>query len=191
MQLLAFGDPQHAVEVVTDVVLCHGKVRQSEQALEQFLRQAQRLVVEVGGGTDQRKVFRGQGLQAEPALARLYRHLAVGPIEADVACGYRAQDVEQFAHIHRDGGIRGSGLHCIGGMNADLNLHVAGREQRALCVVLDQHVGQNGQSLATLDYARSLAEQFEQFIARRRQSVHSFFSFFRIGLVVRVDPRWG
>ncbi len=77
MHLLPIGHPQHAVEVVADIVLRHGEVGQAEQALEQLLRQAQGVVAEVGRSAYQRKVFCRQGLQAEAAFGGPNRHLAV------------------------------------------------------------------------------------------------------------------
>jgi len=40
MHLLSIGYPQHAIEVVANIVLRHGEVGQAAQALEQLLRQA-------------------------------------------------------------------------------------------------------------------------------------------------------
>jgi len=116
-------------------------------------------------------------LQAEAAFGGPNRHLAVCPFQRHIARAGRAQDVEQLAHIDCDGRVFRTGLYRLARLQTDLHFHIAGDEQSAIRVVLDEHIGEVGQGLAALDDARSLSEQLEQFIAGRRQSVHSFFSF--------------
>ena len=144
-QELAIDLEQHSVQVVANVLLCHGKMRllqQTQQFLAWNLHRLLRIDV-----LDDRK-FRGrQSRQAETATARLDHHLF--PLDSQRyrnLLGQGAQNIQEFAARNRD--ITGVLNHHLGGSH-ELHFQISGRNRQLSLAHAKQHIGQYRHGLAS------------------------------------------
>jgi hypothetical protein len=110
---------------------------------------------------DHREIVPRQGRQAEARAASIDLHLAFGGGDLDLAAfGQLADDIEQGV----SGNGRRAGLGDVGGHAlVDLEVEVGGHQpQRAIVASLDQHVGQDGNSVAALNDRLDVAEALQE-----------------------------
>ena len=153
-QLLAVDDEQHAVQVITDVLLRHREMDHAEQLPEGLLRNRQARA-EVSRLVDGRELVGGERLERETAFAGAHGEALVGEVERDFARRHRAQDVEQLARGNGGGDLIAA--HAEVGMRGDLEFEV-GREERHVRAILgDQQIGEDRQRMtAFYDTAHGL-----------------------------------
>ncbi|MNI47828.1 hypothetical protein D3C73_1023650 [compost metagenome] len=165
-----FKHQQHAVQVVTDVLLRHGEVHHVEQVAQRALRHGERDVPLLGlsnGG----ELAGGQRLQREAALGRLHRQLVAGQRQAHVAgVRQRFQDVEQLARGNRGGLVVLA--HAEIGMSGDLYFQVGRNKGNLVAFLAHQDVRKNGQGMASFDDARHSRQRFQQCIACGLYELH-------------------
>ena len=108
-----------------------------------------------------REVLLGQAGEVEGRTAGAQHHAAgifglkfdLGPV------GQLAHDVVQRMHRRRRGAIGGDiGCRFVG----DPDIHIRGREFKLTAIGLDQHVGKNGNRVATFNHALDVAQRFHR-----------------------------
>ncbi len=159
LQRALVGDEQHAVEVVADVLLRHRELGAAQEAAQLALRQRQRLQL-VLPEADARIVGRRQRLQVEARAAGAHRHLRARRV--DVEHGVVGQRAQQVLHLARGDGDRlalGAGPLRKRG---DLHLEVGRRHVEPAVLLLEQHIRQNRQRMASFDDAGHRLQRFQQ-----------------------------
>ena len=169
-QLLALSHKQNAIQVVANVVHCHGKRDLVQQVLECFLRNAEHRS-KAGGLLNQRKIFGRQSLQCEAAFAAFEDQLVLTRFQADgLVTGHGPQNIDQLACAH--GGCEIAGVTIQFGFGANLNFQIAGGELQAAACFANQHIRQNGKCVATLNDARHRLQHRQNALLCRFQNDH-------------------
>ena len=78
-----FNHQQNTIQVITQVLLSHGKMNHAQQIFEHFLRQTD-LCHPFFGFLHQREILGGQGLQGKTAFLGLYRHFLAVQLHHDI-----------------------------------------------------------------------------------------------------------
>ncbi len=169
-QGLALGHKQNAVEVVANVLHCHGKRHLAQQVLQRLLWHGKH-GAEGGRFLHQWEVFSRQALQGEAALAALQDQLGLARLQTHgLVAGHGLQDVDELACAHGGGEVARVATQLGGG--ADLDFEVAGGQLQRIAGFADQHVGQDGQRVPTLHDARHGLEYRENLVLCCLQDDH-------------------
>ena len=149
---------QQAVEVVAHVLVGHGEGGLVDQPLEHPFGKAQPFAGR--RGLDAGIVLRRQGAHGETAAAGAQGRLVALDVQGDVrTLRQRLADVHQLAR--RQGELQLS-VHLRGGAGGQFHLQVGGGEPDRARGRGDQHIGQDGQSLAAFHHAARFQQGTEQ-----------------------------
>ena len=162
-ELTTVDHHQQAIKVITDVLLRHGVVHESELPAQELLRQceARRLPRRLGKA---REVLRGQCLQAKAAATCSYKEALVLRLQAHFRVFRQcAQDVEQLASAY---GQRAS-LARAGEAAArgDLDLDIGREEDERFRRAIDEHVRQYRQRMAPLDDSANRGKRCQELVS--------------------------
>ena len=152
-------DEQHAVQVVTDVLLRHREFGRLQKSAELALRQRQRLHL-ILADADARVIGGRQRLQVEARPAGAKRHAVGGAVDRQLrVVGKRAQKILQLSR--GDGGC----LRLLAGkirMRGDLHLEIGGGDVEPAVGLFEQHIRENREGMSAFDDAGHRLQWFQQ-----------------------------